>query len=324
MRSSRSRFALALFSLLGLLGCGGCGGAPGTLAAARPDATFVAEQGAMFVLTQAGIERVSFDGRARKLVFARPTTKSSAGTHNQWHVKDISQDFATWALGDDDTNLFVGDAATGTVREVKAVSGRASEAAFSADGKRLAIARHADFSTPGSKDDDTIHVVDVATLTTTTLPPITDHWPAKITWSADGKALWVTMNFNAPAQWVTLPDPAAGAPEKRDSGLASPPADLAPDSPLRYHPHCSKTAEADRWKPELRVVEPPGAPVVVAHLEGRERGFHDYLPDFDDPVMTPGCGHVIFSYDQRLWAVPADGRGGPGPIIEGSRITFAP
>jgi dipeptidyl aminopeptidase/acylaminoacyl peptidase len=221
--------------------------------------------------------------------------------------------------------MFVGDAATGAVRKVEAIGNRASSAAFSPDGKRLALARHSDFSVPGSKNDDTLFIVDVATLATLTLEPTTDHWPSTIQWSADGKALWVTMNFQMPAQWVTLPDLATGAPAKRASGLAKPPAELAPRSPLRRPIECDgRTVVADRWAPDLRVVDAADAGTVVAHLEGRERGFHDYMPDFREASWSPGCGYVIFRYDQRLWAVPANGSGGPGPIIEGSRIVFAP
>jgi len=324
MKSFRASFALLLMLVLSLFGCGACGGSPGTLAAARPDATFVKEAGAMFVMTQAGIERVAFDGSARKVVFARPGTMSSVGTSMQWHVLDISADFATWVLGDDDTNVFVGDMATGAVREVKAAARRASGATLSPDGKRLAIARHSDFSVKGAKDDDTLYVVDVASLATTTLGPTTDHWPSKITWSADAKALWVEMNFGTPSQWVTLPDPQGGAAEKRESGLSAPPAALGPPSPLRRPVACKKGVEADRWEPVVRVLDPPAAPLVVAHIDGRKRGFHDYVPDFSEVTWTPSCGYVMFAYEGSVWAVKGDGSVGPGPVVQGSRIVFAP
>lgn len=291
---------------------------------ARPDASFVTEKSAMTVRTSAGIERVMLDGSGRTTVFARPSGKSSVGTPHQWHVQAISPDFSVWALGNSDTEIFVGDYATGTTRQVTAVGNRASAAAFSPDNKRLALGRHSDFSVSGSKDDDTLYIVDVATLATVTLAPATDHWPSTITWSDDGKALWVTMNHGQPSQWVTLPDPAKGTKESRDLGLSAPKGKLAPRSPLSQQVACGgKTVVAERWEPEVRVVDTADAGTVVARLDGRKRGFHDYLPDFSEVTWSPGCGYVIFSYDNRLWAVPAGG-GNPGPIIEGDRIVFVP
>ena len=152
----------------------------------------------MFVLTSWGVERVSLDGRERDVVFARPSGQSSVGTDMQWHVKDISSDYRIWALGDDDTQLFVGDATTGAVRQFEAVGNRASVASVSPDGKRLAVGRHSDFSLQGGKDDDTLSIVDVETLAFTRIEPSTDHWPATIEWAQDGSALWVMMYFTNP------------------------------------------------------------------------------------------------------------------------------
>jgi dipeptidyl aminopeptidase/acylaminoacyl peptidase len=321
MASSLTTLVVGLALTLG--GCGSCAGSRGTLVGARADATFVSEKGDMFVETADGIERVALDGRTRRVVFAHPTTLSSVGTRQQWHVEDTSPGLTTWALGNSDTEMFLGDMATGQVRKIEAIGKRASAASFSPDGKRVALARHSDFSHQGSKDDDTLYVVDVTTLATTTIPPGTDNWPSKIEWAADGSALWVRMNFEKPPEWVTLPT--TDAPAKRMTGLSEPPAALAPRASFGARIEChAGTVVSDRWESRVRVVDGADAGTTVAYLEGRKRGFHDYAPDFSDESFTPGCGYVVFQYDRQVWAVAADGAGGPGPIVEGYRLGFAP
>ena len=305
---SFAKLGLAAIVTLASTGSGCfCAGSPGVLVGAGRDARFVTERAEMLIAAGDGIRRIAIDGSGSRLLFRGPVS-----------IQDVGADFRTFVLSDSDTNLLIGDAATGGLVPVPELAGRLSSAALSPDGARIAASRHSDFSLPQSRwvDDDAIFVVDVATLAVTTIPASSNDWPTKVAWSADGKALWLTMAFGKPSQWLTLADGA------RKSGLAAPPEGLRTDP--RARSKCQQSLEADRWKPELRITDDSGAPPrVLARLEGRERGFHDYQPDFSNAMLSPACRYALFHYDRRIWAV--DVRGGPlGPVAEGDVLFFLP
>ena len=47
-------------------------------------------------------------------------------------------------------------------------------------------------------------------------------------------------------------------------------------------------------------------------VEGRERGFHDYMATISEEFLTRDCRYVVFYFDNGLWvAEVATGKVGP-------------
>ena len=125
----------------------------GVLQHAEADARFVRGGGAMIVYTSEGIARVNLDGSGEKPIFRGVGLR----------VLDASFDLKTWVISDNQTNLLVGDASTGALRPVPALSRRLADAALSPDDRQIAATRHADFSLPQEnwRDDDAVYLMDV-------------------------------------------------------------------------------------------------------------------------------------------------------------------
>lgn len=289
----------------------GCWGSQGAIVAPRADLGFVRDAGTAFMQTGRGIERVSLDGRTRRLLF--PTG---------YGVMDVSADFGTFVLRDSNTDLFLGDARTGERHEIPALRGRLSAAAISPDGRTVACSRHVDFLQPqGTQvDEDTIHLVDVATLEVRTLPKTTNDWPHALHWSADGAGLLALMAFGRPAQWITVE---TGERERADGRRADPAQPGLFKSPLRARPRCPATIVDDRWGTELSVTHADRT-VVVARESGRSRGFHDHMPDFHDPRFSPDCSLVAFGFHGETWLAAASGSGEVARLGEGAILFFGP
>jgi hypothetical protein len=302
-----------------LSGCAGCSGSHGVIVEARPDASFVKERARFYVRSERGIERVSLDGSARAVVFASSPGSSSLS------VLDTSPDQRTFLIQNQNTELFVGDIATGALRKVEVLGDRCSAAAFAPDGKRFAASRHSDFSQPSAKPDDTIYLVDAATLTATVIPRSSESWPVRIEWAADMSGLYVTMAWEGVPQWISLAD------RVRHPGLKAAPTPL--DSAHNSPPSCPMTPVTARWGTTIRMVPasslngalqvqysdeqdlealPDAGPPVVT-LQGRKRGFHDHEPNFNPVVSSPGCAHVLFGHDGDVWV--ADAKGGAAALI---------
>ncbi len=322
------RMRAALVVLVSLVACGGSRGtipnpepntafvtekvavygSRGTIPNPEPNTAFVTEKVAVYFSTTGGLHRIGLDGSGDRLVFGAPGMS----------VEDVSDDLRLFAWNDSDTNMYVGDAVSGQVRRVPAADGRASNAAFSPDGRTLAVSRHCDFSLPQSQwtDDDTLYLVDVATLEVTTLPPVSSSWPTHLAWSTDGKWIELGMAFDKPTEWVAAetraraPAPAV-TPEMRRPRWR------------RASAGCEAKLETDRWQTEIHIAEPGKPPRALVTEVGRKRGFHDYQPDFDNPVLTPSCANVVFGFQGALWvANVASGR--KGPLVQGTFFMFAP
>jgi dipeptidyl aminopeptidase/acylaminoacyl peptidase len=302
----------AAFALL-LAGCP-CGGNPGVLVNARPDVTFVTEKAALIVAAPDGIRRVAIDGTSSTKLFGTFAHRDVPAVT----VVDVTPDFKTYLLSDSNTNLYVGDATTGATWEVTQLRKRLSAAAFSPDGRKIAATRHADFDTRQSswRDDDTVFVIDVATRQVEELPRATANWPTKIQWSADGSALWLTFAWEKGHQWLTLADRT-----RTDVAGAKPPAPLRADP--RSPPVCPQQLVESK-QPQLSISDDPNKPArVLVRLEGRERGFHDYLADFSHAAMTPACKYVVFEHRNKVWISDLQGAA-IGPIVSGAWLFFAP
>jgi len=308
---------LALVVTASASGCGGCAGSSGVILDARPSPSFVTERAFFYGIGAKGIERASIDGTERKLVFASPP-------EGGLHVIDTTADQRMFLIGNSNTDLLVGDVATGVMRPVDVVKNRMSTASFSPDGKRFAVARHSDYSVPQgtSKEDDTIWIVDTATLAATEIPKSSESWPARIDWAEDQSGLHVRMNWEGTPQWISLPDMV------RHPGVANPPAKMVLP-PRNPRPTCPVTPVTARWGTTIRLVATSaldgGSPhretaqdlekmqgTTVVTLEGRKRGFHDYMDDFYEVTMTPACNYVLFQHEGGVWI--ADAKGGATAI----------
>ena len=305
MRESTSAPASFVCFLLALAGCGSWG----TIVSPRADLAFVKTASTAFVKTPDGIERISLDGRLRRTIFA-------AGLE----VIDVSADYATFVLKNSHTDLFVGDARTGAVREVVPLRGRFSAGAIAPDGRRIAASRHADFSLPQGQqvDDDALYLIDVASLEVRTLAPTSNTWPTNLAWSKDGSMLFA---IGYPAQRITVSD---GARHPIEGGA---PPNLGQfdlfESPFRTRTECPGRIIYSRWDTEIRV-ERGGRTVTIVRESGRFRGFHDYMPDFRNPRWTPDCAEVAFGFRKDTWLASASGSGDVARLGPGDILFFAP
>ncbi len=283
-----------LLGALLLFGCS-CGGSPGTLVDAGTDVTFVKEDGVLVGVAPEGIIATTLDGSARRVLFADARS-----------IKDVSSDFQVWVANDKDTNMFVGDLATGAWRRVPELDGVFSDAAVSPDGRTVAASRHADFSASKGPDQDTIFLVDVGSLRVDTIPKASERWPTKIRWAEDGGALFVQWAHHEGGEWIELES-------KRRTATSKP---LAPlDAPHRTEGVCRSVVVHEKFATEIQVERERDDRVVVARIEGRKRGFHDYLSDFGRPVLTPDCGYVMFEWTGGVWLADAAGSGTNGPLL---------
>ncbi len=321
----RGRAAGLLVLCTSVTGCGGCAGSNGVLTDVRPSPTFVTERAFFYGAGAKGIERVSVDGKERSVVFANTP-------EGGLHVMDTSPDQRTFLIGNSNTELFVGDVATGATRRVDVLGHRTSAATFSPDGKRFAVARHSDYSAPQgqAKEDDAIFLFDTATLAVTEIAKSSESWPARIDWAKDESGIQITMNWEGAPQWISLPDLV------RHPGVKSPPA-LLVVPPRNPRPSCPMVPMTARWGTTIRLV--PGAALdggstrvereeemeklpgtTIVTLQGRKRGFHDYQDDFYDVVSTPGCGFVLFEHAGSVWI--ADAKGGATATLYPGEFLF--
>jgi hypothetical protein len=281
----------------------------GTLTATRPDLGFVEGEGTAYLSTPDGLERVSLDGRQRRVVFG-----------GSWSVTDVSRDLKTFVLSNSNTDLYLGDAEKGQVRQVAALRGRFSAGTLSPDGRTLAASRHSDFSLPQElwKDDDALYLIDVQTLAVRVLKASSGAWPTRLAWTRDGTAVLAFMAFGEATQRVTVADGtrrAATAEELESTGLF--------ESFKQTAPSCDARILDSHWATALQV-ETSGHIVTVAEEKGRKRGFHDYQPDFFEPRFTPTCRYVAFAFQQETWLASASGSGELSRLSRGWVLFFGP
>lgn len=266
----------------------------------------MSEKGTVVGSTPHGIDRVALDGSRHAPLFAAPGLR----------VEDVTDDFATYALGDDTTSLALGDARTGKMEPLAVAKGRVSAAVFSPDGTTLVVSRHADFSKQGSPDDDTLYVIDVPTHAVREIPSSSDAWPTTLAFSADGTHVFATMAFEKSPQWVEL------ATGKR-TATATAPGPLR-SSPLRVRSSCPLAVPPRSRDGEVVLSDDAGTTIVVAREEGRKRGFHDYQDDFTEVWATPGCNYVTFVWNGATYVAEAKTGGKLAKLAEISPLLFAP
>ena len=94
---------------------------------------------------------------------------------------------------------------------------------------------------------------------------------------------------------------------------------------------CPERAVAGRWDPTLRMIDADAGDDVdggriIAKVLGRKRGFHDYQPDFYEPLLSPRCDYVVFGFQGSVWVTDSRGSGAVAALVEGgaSALFFVP
>lgn len=262
----------------------GCGGSMGTLRGALADTAFVDEAAQIRFHDAWGLRRISLDGTGRTDLFPRT-----------YSLLDELPG-GPFALGNSNTDLFI-SSGPGDVRVVPELRGRVSRVRFSNDGSRLVASRHADFELPQSDwvDDDAIYLIDAKTLEVKIYPARSDRWIVSLGWSDDGTEVW-TESQDHVDEWLNL---ATG--ERRPRSPDDRPNARGEPGVWGTVGCATEGLSLDTNDEGIFLVHPDGAREALVYLDGRERGFHDYLPSFGAAFFTPSCRHVVFSYNRAVW-----------------------
>jgi len=290
--------------LLAALGCGSS--APGKLINEQKDpAAFVTEQQALVMIpAEGGLVRMNLDGSGRE-VLAPPG----------YGIEAMTLDGRMFVLGDKDTNLYVLDATAPqrAPRQVHALDRRAGPVALRPDGGLIAVARHADFGQPqarwGESEDDAVYLVDPHTLAVDVIPPARKELVTGLAWTPDGSALVLGM-FNNDEVRLEL------ATRTRTVVHDEPP--FVRGAGTRT---CARTGErverrGGQGDDGVDIVSRAGQTRRLIIIEGRTRGFHDYLGTVNDAVFTPSCRYVVFEFLRAVWVADV-ATGVVGKLAEG-------
>lgn len=298
-------------ALLSILGVGGCPEyAPGTIQ--NPSTGPMAASDAwIFVTTPAGdLVRARVDGSAAETVVAAPL-----------RVVDADAGATIFVLSDADTNLYL-QREGGAPRPIPALAGRLGDACLSADGRLVAAIRHADFSTPQAtwRDDDAVYVIDVEGGEVRIAPAASERMPTRIRCEAAANAAWVSV-IDGPSARVDLEALTRRAGELPQEGLRpafhAPPPSRCPETGASALPRGFGGDEG------IDLVEADGARRRLVIVEGRRRGFHDYLDTVDHVGFVPGCAHVVFAFERAVWVTDV-ASGVTRQVIAGDAPTIAP
>lgn len=266
----------------------GCGGSRGKLVNPTQKHSAIDDDTPIILHTDEGYLRVGLDGSQRVFL-----------TRGDKYPVSISPDGNLIAISNPDTDLFIRDLRyTGEAREITSYRGRAGGVAVSPDGKLVAVTRHADYSTSQStwseQEDNSIDIISTETLeVVTTIEATEKGWYYYSLWFGPSGLIYTGSNSG------DVIDPENGVRKK------------AADDPdlirLRNTPTECDGAEV-RWKgwrgdEGLEVVREGGAVEHIVRIEGRERGFHDYLPTVDSFFFVPSCEYVVFEFYDAVYAV---------------------
>jgi len=278
-----------------------CGGSPGKLTNSRkPIADFVTDKDPMLVDTGGGgLVRIRLDGSDRQPV-----------APSKYHLVARTPDGRVFALEDSETNLYIVDSSSSTPRRVPEFDQRTGEAALRPDGAVLAVTKHADFSQPQARwhesEDDTVYLVDTRTLAIDVIPKSRFELVTRLMWAPDGTSLYQGM-FGFDTLQLDL--------ATRSRTKVEWPVNVATAARER----CGGShIEMRGWKGDqgFDVVDAKGNARHVVTIEGRSRGFHDYIATIDSAAFTRSCKYVVFTYQQSVWVAEV-ATGTVGHVISG-------
>ncbi len=269
-----------------------CGGSKGKLVnhVQSPDA--IEDQTRIIVHTDRGYQQMRLDRSHRTYL-----------THGDAYPVAISADGKVLAISNADTDLFVRDLRkTGQAREVVSYRGRLGAAAVSHDGTLLAVTRHADYSKPQStwagEEDNSIDIISTESLEIiSTIEATESGWTYSNLWFGPAGLIYTS---GQPGEVI---DPRNGVRKAADS---DPPELLR----MRNRPRQCGGAEVRLrgWRGDegLEWSGSDGKTVHLVRVEGRERGFHDYLPTIDSYFFVPSCAYVVFRFYETIYVVDVE------------------
>ncbi len=303
-------FAPLIFALLALTACPG-GSAGEITNTIREDLSFISDQQILFVHPQVnrnGIIRLNVDGTNRFDILSP-----------DYRVRSASTDGSLWSLGDPDNNLYTLHAFEDP-RQVDFFDGQVSHAPISPDGSTIAVTLHQDFRLPQDERpgsvDDTIFLVDPQTHEVRTIPNQTDHQIRRLAWTTDSQSLYIRLDDDQ--QFLV------DLTTEERTELEDPYEEQAPNHPFT-RPVCShdgtELAHDDQGIELIRDDDERRERLV--HIEGRERGFHDYESTVSQPFFTKSCETVVFVYNRSVWVVDVES-GVVGELAEGRGAFILP
>lgn len=315
--SSPRLIPIIVLCLAGLLAA--CTSAPGRIIGASPDTSFVKDPELRYLYSEEESSWLvaGLDGRIHKRLF---------GT--QYRIEDISANGRTFVLEDSDRNLLIariGDAIE--IIEVPGFHGFLGNAALSRDGRLIAATKIPDYSQPQSAwvEDERLYLVDVATLEVRVVGrfEITDGLvPSNLVWLDETRVrIGFTIEFDQvidirTGQQSTLSKGQDSVNRWRqaiEANRANCSMDIfllggdAGDKGLAIATRRSKDQKEER------------TPLVK--VEGRRRGYHDYMETIWNAAFTKDCRYVTFYFGSGLWVLEI-ATGKVGPVLPGLTRAF--
>lgn len=271
-----------------------CGGSQGTIDNRTTDQSFIRAKDGLYFVGHRRLKHIRLDGSEERAVF--PPAYS---------VLDRTTDGSLFALGDSETNLFLGNPATGVLREVTEIRGRAGVVSFSPDGRTLAVVKHSDFALPQSaqKSSDAVYLVDTRALSFRVFAKHTAQITTQLKWSSDGTFFVLSGHTNS--QRITA-----------DTGVREViPVDNSPWGSIRPLNHFREAREKcgePGHRLELKGFKGDDGIILVDHrgngrplvtVKGRKRGFHDYHGTIRSVGFSESCEYARFTFRDELMVV---------------------
>ncbi len=282
-----------------------CGGSPGRLANERRGvSSFVTERQTILAATGNGLVRIALDGSGKERVAS-----------GRYHHLSSTPDGRTLAVGDSDTNIFLVVPQDSSPRRITQLDARAGAAALSPDGKRLAVARHADFTLPQAQwkttEDDAIYLVDTDTLAIDVIPASREELVTGIRWATDGALILSMMDFGT----VRLD---LATRQRTEVPREAPPEVAITNGGTRCSNGDMIELAGHKGDDGIDVITSKGTTRVV-RIEGRSRGFHDYQATIGDAVFSASCRYIVFEMQNAVWVADRES-GTVGQLIDGAYI----
>ncbi len=255
---------------------------------------FVEEPEPVFVETPQGLVRINTDGTGRRRL-AGPGMSIAA----------MSLDGELLAVRDDERdNLYVlrGQGKPRRVRELDMVLGAA---ALSPDESVLAAVRSPAL---GALTDDRVYLVDIDTLKVQVVPKATERYVVWLTWSTDGRHLWIQLKDGA-IQRVDIET------RTRQFMTRAPPKSELFWTDARPSRCRSALLEVQPlpFLGDLKLTHPVHGTRLLLTAHGREPG-----TKANGAYFTRTCRQVVYALDDAVWVVDVPS-GTTGKLIEGRR-----
>jgi len=276
---------------------------PGTIKNALTDTSFVNSSDASYFYDEEDHYWyiAGFNGIKHKKLFAGYFPEAVS----QDSMTFILQKFSASEVGEG--GLYVTRDGGRTIREVEWFHGRLVDVDLSPDGNYAVIVRHADYTLPQDQwvEDPAIYLLNTDSLKFKKITEYKENNPGQLFW-LDEKHVIVSYShiINDEIINVESGETTFSSEEKyRKAG----------DPPLqKYKYWISRSRRWNRYNCGIRhqegddgiIIEyPDGKKKHLVIIEGRKRGFHDYMQTVTFDGFTSDCRYLLFYFKQDLWVV---------------------